>query len=706
MLPFADLEIDLRRNWAAPPSANPALAPRQYVVEMRLTLPNADTEERLLPEPGKPDAVFTIDWDSLDPNNAARYGTTLQASFLQGAVAEKFALARSLSGSAALRVRLAIDPQASELQALHWEAMADPHPTHPLPLFMNEQLAFSRYLSSQDFRDTRVRPRTGSLNALVVLSNPSDLAPDFNPIDPNQVLPGVRAALGKHIETQELVTPASATLDRIIGALQAGFDILYLICHGVTGRLFLEQDDGKRIGVDAALFVERIQALPVRPRLIVLASCQSAGDSDDDHNEDRDTADFTSSISPLLAAAGIPAVIGVRGKISVETATAFFGKFFEQLCGDQAPGQIDRAMSFARLAVKERRDFWMPALFMRLRSGMVWYVPGFSSESDLPWDNLCMNITGGQYVPVIGSELPGAILGSPHEIARSLAEAERFPLASWESADLAKVTQFVYRKVKDDGIRKDVRQAWMSGVSLRFPDMVPQFTDGRSLLDAVVAKRMEDPDDPYAILTSPDFRASLYIATTPDFLLLSALHKAGVASPVELFCEWRDDRQNAPEPQLTAGQTAIFYAYGKSEPAHEETWVLKEDDYLDYLIRNGACSRWPMAVSSAITQSLLLFLGFPVGDWSFRILLRMILKMQGAGLLFKKTHICVQVNPDETSFTDAIRAKSYFDTCFPQDPQIDIYWGTAAEFLVDLKGRLATYKAAHPPATRGASLNI
>ena len=706
MLPLADLEIDIRRNWAAASASNQVAAPKQYVVEMRLTLPNADTEERLLPDPGKPDAIFSIDWDSLDPSNAARYGATLRKSFLQGPIADKFTLARSLSKQAGLRVRLAIDPQASELQALHWEALADPDPTHPLPLFMNEQLAFSRYLSSQDFSDTRVRPRTGSLNALIVLSNPSDLAPDFNPIDPNQVLPGIRAALGKRIDTRELVTPASATLDKIIGALQSGFDILYLICHGVTGRLFLEQENGTRIGIDAALFVERIQALPVRPRLIVLASCQSAGDSDDDHNEDKDTADFAGAISPLLAAAGIPAVIGVRGKISVETATAFFSTFFQQLCGNQAPGQIDRAMSFARLAVKDRRDFWMPALFMRLRSGMVWYVPGFSSDSDLPWDNLCMNIAGGQYVPVLGSDLPAAILGTPNEIARSLADAERFPLASWESADLAKVTQFIYRKVQDDGIRKDVRQAWMTGVSARFPDMVPQFTDGHALLDGIVARRMADPNEPYAILTSPDFRANLYIATTPDFLLLSALVKAGVAAPVELFCEWRDDRQNAPEPQLSAGQTAIFYAYGKSEPAHEETWVLKEDDYLDYLIRNGACSRWPLAVSSAITQSLLLFLGFPVGDWSFRILLRMVLKMQGAGLLFKKTHICVQVNPDETTLTDAIRAKSYFDTCFPSNPQIDIYWGTAAEFLVDLKARLAAYKTAHPPAARGASLNI
>ena len=44
-------------------------------------------------------------------------------------------------------------------------------------------------------------------------------------------------------------------------------------------------------------------------------------------------------------------------------------------------GQIDRAMGVARdrAANADCDDYWMPALFMRLRTGRLWYVPGLSS---------------------------------------------------------------------------------------------------------------------------------------------------------------------------------------------------------------------------------------------------------------------------------------------------------------------------------------
>ena len=78
-----------------------------------------------------------------------------------------------------------------------------------------------------------------------------------------------------------------------------------------------------------------------------------------------------------LAEAGVPAVIAMQGNVTMRTIADFMPVFFKEL---QRDGQIDRAVVAARGTVRERPDFWMPVLFMRLKSGRIWYVPGFGDD--------------------------------------------------------------------------------------------------------------------------------------------------------------------------------------------------------------------------------------------------------------------------------------------------------------------------------------
>ena len=98
-------------------------------------------------------------------------------------VQSAFDQARSSSQSLnlPLRLRLLIGPSAPELHSLRWETLRDTQDDSPL--FTGENLVFSRYLSSLDWRPIRLRPK-GDLQALVVIANPSNLS-DFNlaPID-------------------------------------------------------------------------------------------------------------------------------------------------------------------------------------------------------------------------------------------------------------------------------------------------------------------------------------------------------------------------------------------------------------------------------------------------------------------------------------------------------------------------------------------
>jgi hypothetical protein len=98
-----------------------------------------------------------------------------------------------------LRVRLFVDPSALELHGLLWETIRDPEAD--VPLLMNENVLFSRYLTSVDWRRVGVRPNVG-LRAVVLVANPSDVE-DYHaeerpppPIDVAAELEQARVGLG------------------------------------------------------------------------------------------------------------------------------------------------------------------------------------------------------------------------------------------------------------------------------------------------------------------------------------------------------------------------------------------------------------------------------------------------------------------------------------------------------------------------------
>jgi hypothetical protein len=71
-----------------------------------------------------------------------------------------------------LRLRLLIGPSAAELHSLRWETLRDPH--SGAPLCTGENVLFSRYLSSLDWRPVRLRARS-SLSAVALVANPGNL---------------------------------------------------------------------------------------------------------------------------------------------------------------------------------------------------------------------------------------------------------------------------------------------------------------------------------------------------------------------------------------------------------------------------------------------------------------------------------------------------------------------------------------------------
>ena len=74
----------------------------------------------------------------------------------------------------------------------------------------------------------------------------------------------------------------------------------------------------------------------------------------------------------------------------------------------------------------------------------------------------------------------------------------------------------------------------------------------------------------------------------------------------------------------------------------------------------------------------LLFLGFRIDDWNFRVLFRSIMSQEGRSRRHKYAHIAGQILPEEGRFLEPERARSYLESYF-QDADISIYWGSVED---------------------------
>lgn len=368
MTDYARLEIGLHRYDA-----------QSYHLEASFKLSREDARRRCSAE------IPHFDLDALDLNrsDAEAHGAMLTTALfateqLRTFFAEARAATRSQREPVTLRLSLFVGPTLPELHTLRWETLRDPARPDAL-LALDQNVLFSRYLSSDDWRQVQP-PSRAELNALVVIANPNDLISyKMHPVDVEGELARAQEGLGD-IPLQALCRPESPsdhivgrpTRERLLDCLREGCEILFLVAHGKLydgePMVWLEADDGSTHRVPARGpdgLVTRLAQLQQLPRLVVLASCQSAGDGRPSSSTDMGAL---SALGPRLAEIGVPAVVAMQDNVTMETVKKFMPLFFGEL---QARGQIDRAVAVARGAVRDRHDWWVPVFFTRLESGRL-----------------------------------------------------------------------------------------------------------------------------------------------------------------------------------------------------------------------------------------------------------------------------------------------------------------------------------------------
>jgi hypothetical protein len=656
-------------------------------------------------------------FDLLNANvNIKDYGTELTELILsqeEPARLVRSAIDESLRQRRKLRIRLYIDNDAKELQRIHWETLRDPSSGSGTWLLANESVLFSRDLGSSQLDEELLLRTREQLRALVVVANPNDIGagkkyPDLEVIDVDGEIERAKQAMRELHPPDIFVSPKdsangpfvtlSGLMDKLRTGADPGYDILYLVCHGkiVKGepRIWLEADDGQSARISAIGddgLVAKIRNLPPekKPRLIVLASCESGGSV-------LSTDGALAALGPLLALeAHIPAVIAMGGSVTVPTIEKLMPRFFQQLAQH---GQIDQALAAARGDVASEPDAWMPILYMRLKYGSVW-SPGWAKQDSLDefgcLEGLRDNIEHGTCVPILGPGLLDFFTGPRGSFSQRWAENEGVPHGITPTS-LPQVAQYILTKEKDKRrVSRSFTRFVQKIICEEYGEFLPE--DCRAaeidqLLEQVAGLRRKHDEYQDAIYQLAKLPFQIYITTNPDTLLASSLN-ALRRPPHEVIYPWNHDRRMDVKlyPELyqldedyepNSNEPLLYYLFGRLD--YPETLVLTEDEHFDYLL--GIYSQtggFPNAIKRKVNRESLLFLGFSQDDWAFRVMLRSLLAPMEDKPTSEDRLLAASLVGADTRYEDYERMQGYLEQYF-MARNIQIFWGNTFDFVREL----------------------
>lgn len=285
-------------------------------------------------------------------------------------------------------------------------------------------------------------------------------------------------------------------------------------------------------------------------------------------------------------------------------------------------------------------------------------MSGLLKEED--WEILLQRIADKKCTPFLGA---GACHGSiplGGEIAREWARQYEYPLE--DSSDLVRVAQFL-ALARDPMFPKEL----IVRMFKKFPP--PDF---------------DDPAGTHAVLAS--LPLPVYLTTNYDDFMSQALARQN-KDPRRELCRWNKYVKDYPSAfddgfTPTVANPVVFHLHGHCPAA--ESLVLTEDDYMDFLVNVSVDDQLlPAPVVKALTGTSLLFVGYRIGDWNFRVLLRGLSRFMEKGL--RRTHVAVMV-PPATEEASRQKAQDYLSEYY-DNIDVRVYWGTAGEFLKELRER-------------------
>lgn len=280
------------------------------------------------------------------------------------------------------------------------------------------------------------------------------------------------------------------------------------------------------------------------------------------------------------------------------------------------------------------------------------------------WKTLLQRIRRGKVTPFIGAGASYPTLPTGTKVARSWAKEFDYPFP--ETENLTRVAQ--YLAVTDDPMApKELIIDELEGLG------PPDF---------------KDPVEPHGVLADLDL--PVYLTTNYDDFMTQALADRKKRPEREL-CKWneflrQDDNDSAfddPSFEPSGDNPVVFHLHGTLDES--ESIVLTEDDYLEFVVNlSRHDGLLPPRIERSITAASLLFVGYSLEDWTFKVIFKGLIGPLESSL--RRDSVAIQLPPEskgaDTYLTDYFREK-----------RVSVFWGDANTFMVELRQRLDAAKA-------------
>jgi hypothetical protein len=289
------------------------------------------------------------------------------------------------------------------------------------------------------------------------------------------------------------------------------------------------------------------------------------------------------------------------------------------------------------------------------------------------WDTLVDSILNGECTPFLGAGVAVPYLPRGAALAASLAEQFDYPLD--DVTNLARVTQYIASHYQPSYVKRRVCE---------------RLQEAQRETDAQLIGGVPQNHLALARLALP-----MYVTTNYDDYLERAVVAVSGGQPNVVLCRWSDrlttELPSYPKSDVATAAPTIFHLHGHIRTPN--SILLTEDDYIDFTVSLARRVEKkdpviPFFVRQALGNSKLLFIGYSLEDWNFRVLMRYLMKQQGVLQHDRYNSISVQLSDPHMPPDRRARAEEFLGAYFKTSASIDVYWGDAGPFLQELLQRI------------------
>jgi hypothetical protein len=289
--------------------------------------------------------------------------------------------------------------------------------------------------------------------------------------------------------------------------------------------------------------------------------------------------------------------------------------------------------------------------------------------SERDWTLLIRAIRNQQCTPFLGAGACYGTLPLGGDVARAWAEKYGYPFA--DDFNLMKVAQFL---------------------AVEFYPMFPKdeivdlFKQKKALPD------FANKTEPHRMLA--DLPLPVYMTTNYDHFMTAALEDRKRDAKREI-CRWnqltRNDKSRFDDGyEPTVANPVVFHLHGHID--RPPSIVLTEDDYFDFLVN---ISRDPLVIptriQTAFTESSVLFIGYGLADWNFRVLLQGLSRFMEKGL--GRTHFAVMLPPAVPDSEEQQKKATAYLSSYYENIDVKVCWASATDFCTELRARWETVQS-------------